>query len=142
MGRNALLDCGYLYCASAWWLLDEIHFISTWTWTRIQRLRFSISLQNGEVCSADASGCSSCSELVALGKPDITSMSFHVAETRDDGQHVSPYFYCIFGLLFGVEALRFRVCISMTCSHTHSISEHASETETTTTTIQSGETRL
>ena len=36
---------------------------------------------------------------------------FHVADTRDDGQHFSPYVSAFFGLLFGVEARRFRVAI-------------------------------
>ena len=36
----------------------------------------------------------------------------HVADTRDDGQHFSPLSAAFFGLLFGVEARRFRIANS------------------------------
>ena len=55
-------------------------------------------------------------------------------------ESVFVVFYGIFCLLFGVEARRFRVCqlISITCGHTHPISEHASETTRTINTIWRG----
>ena len=64
--KCCIIDSGYIFCISAWLLLDELHTFSTSRWTRIQRCLVSIPLQNGAVCSADASGCSSslrCSQL-------------------------------------------------------------------------------
>ena len=49
---------------------------------------------NGEECPVDASGCSFCSALLALGILDIL-LELHVADTCDEGVDFSKYFYSI-----------------------------------------------
>ena len=49
-----------------------------------------------------------CSAQFTLGKLEVL-LELHAADTSDDGQHFSPLSAAFFGLLFGVEALRYRV---------------------------------
>ena len=90
------------------------------------RCLFSFLTQNGEVCSALASRCSH-------SETGHYFYELHVAETCDDGQDFSPLSAAFFGLLFGVEARRYRVMpIHLDIlQSTHPVSEHASDTATT-----------
>ena len=70
---------------------------------------FSVLSQNGEICSASASLFFGPLRDARTWKTGHYFCELHVAETSDDGQHFSPLSAAFFGLLFGVEARRFRV---------------------------------
>ena len=79
-----------------------------------------------------------CSAQFALGKLEVL-LELHVADTGDDGQH----FFAAQCGIFSASSSELRPVvtgscqfISTSCGHTHPVSEHASET--TTTTISTG----
>ena len=109
-------------------LLDEWHLISFGEVDSDPEVVFLRSL--AEVCSVDASVFTP----FAQRPLEIWTVFLELHEAEMMESIFRRIFTALLGLLFGIEDQRFRVCqlISMNCGHAHPISEHASETTTTT----------
>ena len=113
-GCNAWFDSGYMFCVSTLVAMDVFLTFSTLRQTRILKCC-------SPFCCRTEKRAQSMLLVAVLLCAVRTWKTGHYFYEIHVGQHSSPYFYCIFGLLFGVEARRFSVCQlnSMTCGHTH-----------------------
>ena len=107
-GCNTWLASGYMLCVSTLVTMDEFHIFSTLRRTRILKRSLSIRFEM-EKCAQSMLLVAVLLCAVRTWKNWKYFHEFHVAELRDDGQVFSPPSAAFFGLLFGVEALCYRV---------------------------------
>ena len=103
-GSNAWYNCGYMLCVSSL-AMEEFH-ICFYDAADSDPEAFSPFGLNGEVCPVDAS-VAVCSARFAFGNTRLLSTSFSWLSCVMKDRVFSLLSVAFFGLLLGVEALRF-----------------------------------